>query len=241
MMCSLWKDVPEQWNIGDPICEMDENGEAIITKTPDTGGLVNTWTIKEHLVYEVHDPGNYLMPDGIGDFTTPHLEDVGKDRVKITNMTGKPRPATLKVGIGYEDGWRQEAQQWFCWPDALEKAKRAEFILREWIKHDERVNPEAIQVDYMGFNMTHGSVVKVPDPKDVPELPEVGLRVCAKFKTRQEADYLRRSWSRWAGWDSGFVFNTTSAPFAPARVIALWPTLVPREEVPTSLIMKEVK
>ena len=238
--CSLWKEVPEPWHVGNPIVEMDENGDAVITKTPDTGGLVNTWTIKGHLVYEVHDPNNYLMPDGIADFTTPHLEDVGKDRVKITNMTGKPRPDKLKVGIGYADGWKQEIQQWFCWPDALEKAKHSEYILREWVKHQEEINkPEDMQVDYMGFNMLHGSTVSVPE--SAPDLPEVGIRVCAKFKTRGGAANFRRESLHWTGFASGFCFNTTTAPAMPAEVIALWPTLVPREEVPTKLIMMEVK
>jgi len=41
--------------------------------------------------------------------------------VKITKMSGKERPSMLKVGIGYSDGWKQELQHWFCWPDALKK------------------------------------------------------------------------------------------------------------------------
>lgn len=238
MMCSLWKDVPEPWHIGYPIVEMDENGDAIITKTPDTGGMVNTWTVKEHLLYEAHDPANYLMPDGIADFTALKLEEAGKDRVKVTNMHGKPRPEKLKVGIGYDDGWKQEIQQWFCWPDALEKAKHSHFILKEWLKRQE-IKPEAMQVDYMGINMIHGSTV--PVPQSAPDLPEVGIRVCAKFKTREEAYYFRRQALNWTAFASGYVFNTTTAPADPARVIALWPTLVPREEVTTKLIMKEVK
>jgi len=239
-MCSLWKEIPAPWNVGYPIGEMDEDGNAVITKTPDTGGLVNSWMIKEHLVYEVHDPNNYLMPDGIADFTTLKMEDVGKDKVEVTNMSGKPRPQTLKVGIGYDDGFKQEIQQWFCWPDALEKAKHCEFVLREWLER-QKTKPEEMQVDYMGLNMTHGSTVPLPNPKDVLDLPEIGVRVCAKFKTREEANYFRRNTMHWAAFASGYVFNTTTAPAEPARIIALWPTLVPREEVHTELIMKEVK
>ena len=240
IMCSLWEEVPDPWNIGYPIVEMDENGDAVVTKTPDTGGLVNTWTIKEHLVYESRDPQNYIMPDGIADFTTLHLEDIGKDRVKVTNMSGKPRPDKLKVGIGYLDGWKQELQHWFCWPDALKKAKHAEFIMREWLNRW-NVKPERLHVDYMGFNMAHGGLVRVPDPEEVPDLPEVGLRICAKFKTREEALYFRNHHSYWDAPPPGYVFNTTNAPARPSRVIALWPTLVPREEVPTKVMIREVK
>lgn len=236
-MCSQWEEVPDPWNVGYPICEMFEDGSAIITKTPDTGGLVNSWTVKEHLTYEIHDPGNYLMPDGIADFTTLKLEDIGKDRVRVTNMTGKPRPEKLKVGIGFEDGYKQEIQQWFTWPDAFKKAKHAEFILKEWLKR-QPIKPEGIQIDYMGLNMTHGSTVRLPE--SAPDLAEVGLRVCAKFRTKEDAMFFRRNTMQWTAFSSGYVFNTTTAPANPAKVIALWPTLVPREEIETRLIMKEV-
>lgn len=237
-MCSIWKEVPEPWNVGYPIAILDENGDAVITKTPDTGGIVNTWTVKEHLCYEVHDPHNYIMPDGIADFTTPHLEDIGKNRVKITNMSGKPRPEKLKVGIGFSDGWKQELQQWYVWPDALEKAKRSEYIFSEWLKRQE-IQPEEVQFDYMGFNMQAGSVVPVPE--SAPDLPEVGVRICARYKTREGASWLRRNSLRFLGFPAGACFNTTTAPAMPAEIIALWPTLVPRDEVHTKIIMMEAK
>ena len=65
--------------------------------------------------------------------------------------------------------------------------------------------------------------------------------MCAKFKTREEAEYFRRTSGHWATFSSGSPFDTTIAPPSPGRNIALWPTLVPREEVPTKLIMREVK
>ena len=239
MMCSFWDKVPEPWNIGYPIVELSENGEAIITKTPDSGGLINSWTVKEHLLYELHDPKNYIMPDGIADFTTLKLEDAGKDRVKVTGMTGKKRPDMLKVGIGYTDGWKQELQHWFCWPDALKKAKHCENIMREWLKRQDLV-AEKIHVDYMGFNMAHGSLVRVPDPAEVPDLPEVGLRICAKFKTKKEAEFFREHAMIWSAPPAGYVFNTTTAPAKPVRIIKLWPTLVPRNIIQIKTKIVEV-
>ena len=239
MMCSQWDQVPEPWHIGYPIIELNENGEAIVTKTPETGGLVNTWTVKEHLLYEVHDPKNYIMPDGIADFTTLKLEDAGHDIVKITKMSGKKRPDKLKVGIGYTDGWKQELQHWFCWPDALKKAKHCEYILREWLKRQE-IKPEKIHIDYMGFNMAHLSLVKIPDINEAKDLPEVGIRICAKFKTKKEAEYFREHAMIWSAPQAGYVFNTTTAPAKPVPIIKLWPTLVPRDAVYIKTDVKEV-
>ena len=68
-MSNMWKVSERPWDSGFPILEVYENGEAVVTKTPASGGIVNPWTVKEHLLYETIDPSNYLMPDGIGDFS----------------------------------------------------------------------------------------------------------------------------------------------------------------------------
>ena len=232
---NLWREAPKLWAVGFPIAEMDENGDAIITKVPGSGGLVNEWTVKEHLVYEVHDPRNYLMPDGVADFTTLKLEEEGKDRVKITGMSGKPRPNTLKMGIGYEDGFIGEGFIFFSWPDAYEKAKRAEEVIRERFKIA-KLDAEELRIDYIGVNVLHGSVA--PEPKY--ELNESGLRVVAKTKTSSEAYKVRREVTHlW--WGGSGVGSHMAVPMDPRPVISYWPTLVPREEVPTSVLMKEVK
>lgn len=234
-MSNLWDVSPEPWNIGFPIAEVYENGEAIITKAPGTGGLVNQWTIKEHLVYEVHDPKNYLMADGIGDLTNIGLEEIGKDRVKVTGMTGKPWPDTLKVCIGYDDGWIGEGEITFPWPDALGKARKAEDILRERFKMV-NLDTQEMRIDFIGINSIHGPLA--PEPKcDEPN--EVRIRVAARTKTRNEAEKVRREVTHL--WCMGPVGTTAViSPPPPRPVISLWPTLVPRQMIPTTAIVKEV-
>ncbi|MBA7541174.1 hypothetical protein ES705_33481 [subsurface metagenome] len=182
-----WEKVKNVANIGFPILEFSENGDAIIEKVPGSGGVVNEWSIKEQLMYEVHDPKNYIMPDGIADFTTIKLEDLGNDRVKLSNMSGKPRPEKLKVQIGYQDGWIGEGQIYFTWPDAYKKAKQAEEIIRERFK-TVKLEAEEIHFDYVGVNMLHGTV----SPEPSSDLNEVGLRVVARTKTREEASKIGR-------------------------------------------------
>ena len=125
-MSSQWRQVDDVGNVRNPIAEVDDSGNAVITKIDGPGGLVNVGTVKEHLVYEVHDPHNYLMPDGIGDFASAKLEQVGPNQVKVSNLKGKKRPDTLKVCMGYQDGFIGEGQVWFPGPDAFEKAQWAE-------------------------------------------------------------------------------------------------------------------
>ena len=85
----------------------------MVTKTPTSGGMVKVLTLMEHLVYEVHDPHNYIMPDGISDITAIKLEQMGKDKVKITKYgeapRGKARPENLKLCVAYNDGFISSA------------------------------------------------------------------------------------------------------------------------------------
>lgn len=233
-MSNMWKVAPRLWDIGFPIAEVYENGDAIITKTPDSGGLVNQWTIKEHLIYEVHDPSNYLMPDGIADFTALKLEEIGKDQVRVTNMKGKQRPSELKVCIGYRDGFIGEGQVFFPWPDAYEKAKKGAETVRERLKKV-NLDAEELRIDYIGVNTLHGEVA----PEPTSELNEVGLRVVAKTKTKEEAEKVRREVTHL--WTIGSVGSSFGVPLPIRPVVSLWPTLVPREEVPTRAIIKEVR
>src|SRR4030042_5723930 len=115
-MSNFWFQVKEPWRVAFPIAEVYENGECIITKADGSGRMVTEWTVKEHLVYEIHDPQNYLMADAIADFSKIQVKEVGKDRVKVTGMTGKRRPETLKLCIGYEDGWIGESEISEGWP-----------------------------------------------------------------------------------------------------------------------------
>ena len=111
-----FKDVPEPWNLAFPICEVEPDGSAVITKVAGTGGAVDRRTVKEQLFYEVHDPANYLTPDVTVDFTTAVLEEVGPDRVRVTNLGGKPRPPTLKVSIGCIEGFIGEDMFFYAGP-----------------------------------------------------------------------------------------------------------------------------
>jgi len=237
-MSNLWKIVKNAWRIGFPIAEIYENGDFIISKPEGSGGLVSEWNIKEHLVYEIMDPNNYYMPDGVADFTSAKVEEVGKDRVKVTGVKGKPRTDTLKVCIGYQDGYIGEGHVFFSWPDALEKARWAEKWIRERIKLIGIV-PEDLQIDYIGLNVLHGTTAPWPNKEDEDNINEIGLRIAAKTKTRDEAGAIRREASHL--WTAGPVGSSFGVPFNPRPVISLWPTLVPREEVYLESYVKEVR
>jgi hypothetical protein len=223
-MSNMWQVSERPWEIGFPIAEFYENGEAVITKTQGSGGIVNPWTVKEHLLYEIMDPANYMMPDGIADFTALHLIEEEMNRVRVKNMKGKKRPDTLKVCIGYRDGFIGEGLAFFPWPDALEKAKWADRWVRERFKRL-GVKFEELRIDYMGVNMLHGEAAPIEDK----DFNEVGLRIAAKTKTREEAEVVRREATHL--WTMGPIGVSFGIPLDVRPVVALWPSLVPREAV----------
>jgi hypothetical protein len=229
-----WREAVDAWKIGFPIAEVNEIPEAIITKAPDTGGIVNQWTVKEQLLYEVLDPHNYYMPDGIADLGEITVKEVGENRVQVKGFRGKPRPDTLKLCIGYQDGWIAEGLLLFSWPDALDKAQRAEEIVRKRLKHRVQVEPEEIRFDYVGVNALHQHTAPVPDC----ELNEVGLRIAAKLRTRQEADLVRREATHL--WTLGGIGTAFGVPFPIRPVVSLWPTLVPRDAIETKVTVETV-
>jgi hypothetical protein len=232
-MSSQWKSVPEPWNIGFPIAEVSEDGSAVISKVEGTGGLINQWTIKEHLLYETHDPADYRMPDGIADLTTVRVEEVGPDRVRISDMSGRARPDDLKVQIGYTDGWIAEARVLIPWPDTLEKADRCEEFVRRRLDII-GIEPREIRFDRVGVDSLGGSLI--PRPQRDPE--EVELRVAARVESRAEADAIRRELTHVT--TAGPVGTAFGAQIKAREVIALWPTLVPRDLVPTTVSVEEV-
>ncbi|MFD5618542.1 acyclic terpene utilization AtuA family protein [Streptomyces yangpuensis] len=92
---------------GFPLAEISEDGSAVITKHPGTGGAVTTGTVTAQLLYETQGV-RYLGPDVTARLDTVRLADDGADRVRITGVRGEHPPATLKVGVTRIGGWRNE-------------------------------------------------------------------------------------------------------------------------------------
>ena len=230
---NFWREAKDMWRVGYPLAEVDENGDALITKVPGSGGLITPWTIKEQLIYEVHNPARYLMPDGVADFTTLHLEEAGRDAVRVSNMSGRPRPETLKVCIGFQDGWIAEGLVLFSWPDALDKAHRAEEIVRCRLEQLDAQLDE-LRFDYVGVNTLHGSMAP---PVHDSELNEVGLRIAGHGASREAVDVIRREVTHL--WTIGGLGTAPAAPSRPRPMVTLWPTLVPRDQVPQSVSIEE--
>lgn len=127
-----WLTLPHSDEIGFPIAEISADGSCVITKARASGGAVTLQTVKEQLLYEIGDPGNYLSPDAAVSFLALRLEEAAADRVRITGATGRPPPENYKVSATYRDGYRAHGLLTVFGHDAVKKARHAgEGLLRK--------------------------------------------------------------------------------------------------------------
>jgi hypothetical protein len=222
-----FKEVPEPWNLAFPIAEVESDGSAVITKVAGSGGAVNLMTIKEQLLYEVHDPAGYITPDVVCNFMNVALDEVGPDRVRVSGISGKPRTPTLKVSIGCTEGFIGEDMFFYAGPGALRRAELAKRVLEERFKIV-ALEAEEIRIDFIGLNAIHGPI----SPRSQPEPYEVAVRVAARTRTRREAEKVGREVDAMAVAGVGMTGKRVPHQDRTREIIGVWSSLVPREQIP---------
>ncbi len=228
-----WQEVEGLENLGYPIAELTAD-DLLITKTKQSGGVICEQALKEQLLYEIHDPANYLTPDVIADFSNISLQQKQKDVVEVNGVNGKVPSDKLKLCLGISAGYRIVAYLPYAWPFAIEKAKKAQDIL---LKRLQKLNLKAddIRFDLLGVNALHLDTVTKIDY----EPNEVVLRVAIRTKDKREAAKLAPEIA---------PFNLNGPPancFFGGRpkateIIALWPTLIPKDAVKLETKIHEV-
>ena len=182
-----FKDVPGLAQVGFPIAEIHPDGSCVVGKSDGTGGCVTLATVKEQLLYEVHDPAAYLTPDVTADIGTATVESVGPDRVSLAGVTGHPRPASYKVNVCHEGGWLAEGEISYAGPRAEARARLAADVLRQ------RLPGLKLRVDLIGavsiFGDDAGALLG-----DAPDAGhrDIRLRVAATHADRSVAETLGR-------------------------------------------------
>src|SRR5262249_42130211 len=129
---------------------------------------------------------NYITPDCVADFTSIQLEDMGPDRVRVSRIRGGPRPEMLKVSISYEWGWKAIGTLVYSWPQAMEKARAADRIVRERLAQL-GLSFDEVYTEYFGVNACHGPAAAAnADP------PEVQVRIGIRGADRKAVDRFTR-------------------------------------------------
>lgn len=183
-----WLDLPVRDDIGFPIAEISSDGSCVITKPAGTGGAVNAQSVKEQLLYEIGDPGQYLSPDATVSFLTLVVQQLGRDRVRVSGAAGRPPPSTLKVSATYRDGYKAHGMLTVFGNNAAAKARRAGEAVLQKLSRRGCVFRETL-TECLGSGASVAGVVNDPAAH---EAIEIVLRISVAAETREPVEQFTR-------------------------------------------------
>lgn len=182
------KDVPDLHAVGYPIVEIAEDGSFEITKADGTGGVVNARTVKEQLLYEIHDPAAYLTPDVTADISQANVREAAPNRVRLTGIRGRARPEHLKVNVCYDGGWAGEGEISYAGPNAEARARLAADVIRKRVGDGLR-----LRFDLIGVLSVFGDDGGAAYAETVPGAArDVRMRVAAAHRDKDVVERLLR-------------------------------------------------
>jgi hypothetical protein len=222
-----YKDVPNLAQLGYPLAEVSASGEVVITKLADAGGCVTVPTCTEQLLYEIEDPTQYLQPDVVADFSQVQFRQVVTDRVQALGASGTTRPDTLKVTLGYRDGFVGEGQMSYAGPGAQARGQLALDLVKARLADAGYGHFEA-RYDLIGVNAILG------DTKPLHEPSEVRARIAVRVDTQAQALYVANEVE--ALYTNGPA-SGGGASKSVREVIAAASMLIPRSAIQTQTIL----
>lgn len=213
--------VPDLDRLGFPIAEVSDEG-VIITKTHGSGGLVDRHVVRQQLLYELGDPGDYRTPDVVMDINEVEAEDLGKDRVRLSGVRGRKRPDQLKVLCGVDNGWLGVAEISYGGWNAAGRAKLAGEVVTKRLRRDKTVSNLPLRVDIIGVN----SVFSFGEPNE--EMLDARLRFCVRAPDKESAQAaLAEAETLATNGPAGGGGKTQSL----RRTIRTYATYLPREQI----------
>jgi hypothetical protein len=224
---SRWWEIPNLADIGYPVVHASSDGSFIVTKQEGSGGRVSRETVCEQILYEMGDPKNYISPDVMVDFTSMKLEDLGNDRVKISEVVGAPATDTYKVSISYLAGYKASGQLTICGPRALQKAELTAQIIWDRLKAA-GCKFEETNTEYLGVTTCHPGVQTVPE-----QINEIVLRLSVRDEDFWSVDRFGKELAPViTNGPSGITGFAGGRPKA-QEIVAYWPALIPKSLVKT--------
>ena len=219
------KDVPGLDNVGFPIAEIEADGSCVISKADGTGGLVDERTVKEQLLYEVHDPAAYITPDVVADISAAVVKAVGPDRVRLSGVRGHPRTATLKANIFFDGGWLGEGEISYAGPNAEARARLAMDVLQKRMGALLALRFDLIGVSSILGDDANRQLTQTPSG----QAQDVRLRVAGRHEDVAVVDRLLRELTAlWTGGPAG----GGGVRVTKRQRLSMQSCLIAREQVP---------
>jgi hypothetical protein len=223
-----WESIPDIANIGYPIAECTADGGVVVTKPDGTGGRMLAAAVAEQLLYEVHDPANYILPDVVCDFSGVRIVQEDGQRVRVSGARGRAPTPHYKVAATYADGYRLVALLNIIGVDAARKGRRTGDAI---IERTRRMLADAGLPDYrrtrvevLGAEQAYGPHARGGHAR------EVVVRVAAEHDSREALEILSREVAPSSMWAPGTA-GAGLGRQAPAPSVKMYGFLVPKTEV----------
>ena len=166
-----WQDVPDFSDMSYPIAEVSSDGSFIVDIPKSTGGLVTVGSVGEQILYEIGDPANYLLPDVACDFSNVQLEQIAKDRLKVSGAKGRAPGNKYKVCATYIDGYRLMGTFFMGGQRCADKARTS---LDAWVKRTRTAftakgleDYRAVSIEIIGSEDTYGPHARSQNTREV--------------------------------------------------------------------------
>ena len=213
-------------NMGFPIVEVRSNGDFIVSKPKDTGGLVSFGTVAEQFLYEIGDPKSYILPDVVCNFSDVKIKEIGKNKVFVSGAKGLPPTSTYKVSATYMDGYSIVATLVIGGKNAYKKSKIiSEAIINKtnrilFNKNFEKIRQHSLST--LGTDSIYG-----PD-KYNKNSREVVLRLMATHEKKEALVILSKEVAQAATGMASGVMNYLGGRPSVSKSIRLHSYLIPK-------------
>ncbi len=224
-----WRLVPSFDCMGYPLVEVSADGTFVVSKHPNTGGMVSVHTVTEQLLYEMGAP-EYLAPDCIARFDSIQLDPDGPDRVRVSGIRGQPAPEKLKVSVSFQQGFRAFGRLMISGPDAREKAAKVADALWASVGGADAFDDSKTQL--LGFDSCHPSLGD-------GEPGEVLLQLAVRDADRKKIDsvFAPQVVPKVLSTIPGITYLADQGRPRASDVVGYWPALISREVLDVSVVV----
>ncbi|KIV89028.1 hypothetical protein PV10_08646 [Exophiala mesophila] len=205
------------------IAEIAEDGTSVITKHENTKGLVNEDNIKCQFLYELQG-GIYLNSDVSADTSGIKVEQVGKNRVKLSNIKGYAPPPTTKLAIFYHGGYEAQLLTNATGYATAEKWQLFETQMRTVLTQKGLIDK---------FQLLDFQVLGTPEQNPRSQFASTTYgRVFVQADSEMAVYGLLKAWSEIGMHHfSGFHLSLDTRTALPRSYLAFYPALYPQDKL----------
>ena len=174
----------------------------------------------------------------VADFTSVHVEDAGKNRVRVYGIKGTKETPTYKISASYDDGYKLSATLVYSWPDALRKAAKGAEILQKRAQNL-GLNLTEFYTEYIGYNGITEYPVDLQT--SAPDADEIQMRVSVRGPSKEELTRFGMEFAPLILTGPSGVTGFAGGRPRPSDVVAYWPALLDKKAVTPRVTVFEIE